>query len=266
MKIGRLFKTATAAIAALCFFFFLASAHSQNRPPVAIVHLPQPSTDEKLLLDDLNRERAAAGVQPLKWNDALAAAALEHARVMVRENVLTHQAPGELPLEQRAAQAHARFSVIEENVAVGPDAPSIHDGLMHSPGHRKNILNPAVTAVGIAAVRGADGLFAVEDFSRPVAELSLQQQEEEVVSLLRKMGVPRASAGEDARKTCMMKQGYEGGSVRYVVRFDVPDLSALPDELTQKIKVGGYRNAEVGACRGSDSAGFAAFRIAVLFQ
>ena len=123
MKIGRLFKTATAAIAALCFFFFLASAHSQNRPPVAIVHLPQPSTDEKLLLDDLNRERAAAGVQPLKWNDALAAAALEHARVMVRENVLTHQAPGELPLEQRAAQAHARFSVIEENVAVGPDAP-----------------------------------------------------------------------------------------------------------------------------------------------
>jgi hypothetical protein len=138
--------------------------------------------------------------------------------------------------------------------------------LMHSPGHRKNILNPEVTAIGIAAIRGTDGLFAVEDFSRPVAELSLRQQEEEVVSLLRKMGVARANAGEDARKTCMMKQGYAGGSVRYVVRFDVPDLSALPNELTKKIKAGGYRKAEVGACGGSDSAGFAAFRIAVLFQ
>ncbi|MGC1618009.1 MAG: CAP domain-containing protein [Candidatus Acidiferrum sp.] len=266
MQIGRSFGTAAAVTAALWIFFFSASAHSQDRPPLAALHPLQPSADERLLLDDANRERAAAGLQPVKWNEALAAAALEHARVMARENLLTHQASGELPLEQRAARSGARFSLIAENVAIGPSAESIHDGWMHSPGHRKNILNPAVTAVGIATIRETGDLFAVQDFSRPVADLSLEQQEGKVIALLKEAGLPNARATNDARRTCRMDRGYAGPNALYLIRFEVADLDELPGELLQRIKNRQFRSAAVGACAESDAGGFTRYRIAVLLN
>ncbi|MGH7836399.1 MAG: CAP domain-containing protein, partial [Candidatus Binataceae bacterium] len=61
-------------------------------------------------------------MQPLKWDDALAAAALHHAERMARESELSHQYPGEPPLSERAAHAGARFSEVAENIAVGPAA------------------------------------------------------------------------------------------------------------------------------------------------
>lgn len=268
MKIGWFLRTAalSGASVASCFFFFLSPAHSQNRPPLAIAHLSQPSADEKILLDDANRERAAAGLRPLKWNDALATAALEHAHVMVHENLLTHQFTGELPLEQRAARAGAKFSVIAENIAIGPSAEGIHDGWMHSPGHRKNILNPQVTATGIAAIRGPDGLYAVEDFSRLVADLSLQQQEEKVIALLKETGLASAGATKEARKTCAMNRGYAGLNALYLIRFEVPDLDELPGELLERLKSRKYRSAAVGACPESDAEGFTRYRMAVLLN
>jgi len=72
-----------------------------------------------------------------------------------------------------------------------------------------NILNPDVTAIGIAAVRGSGGLFAVQDFSRPVVDLSLEQQEDKVISLLKSSGLPGAIATEDARTTCKLDEPYK---------------------------------------------------------
>ncbi|MGC2670666.1 MAG: CAP domain-containing protein, partial [Candidatus Acidiferrum sp.] len=215
---------------------------------------------------DTNRERVARGLQPLHWDATLALAARDHARLMAVENLLSHQCPGEPPLEQRVAQAGAKFSMIAENVAVGPDPASIHDGWMHSPGHRKNILNAEVTAVGIATIRGSGGLFAVQDFSRPVASLSLQQQEGKVISLLKETALLGANVSEDARKTCGMDRGYAGVSALYVIRFEVTDLDKLPDQLLQKIRSRKYQNAAVGACRDGDNGGFTRYRIAVLLR
>lgn len=265
MKNCRFFRTAAAG-GLLCFLFSLSPACSQNRPPLPSPPLSsQPSADEKLLLDSANRERAAAGLQPLKWDDDLAAAARLHAALMARQYLLSHQYPGELSLAQRAARAGAKFAFIAENIAVGASAEIIHDGWMHSSGHRKNILNPEVTVAGIATIRGSGGLFAVEDFSRPVADLSLQQQEEKVVSLLKEAGLPHSRVTEDARKTCGMDHAY-AGPVLYLFRFEVTDLNRLPGELLQKIKSRGYREAAVGACPDSDGGGFSRYRIAVLLN
>jgi uncharacterized protein YkwD len=268
MENGRLFRTASAA-ATFSFIFFACAAHSQNqspnRPPrPASPFASHPSADEKILLDATNRERAAAGLQSLKWDDDLATAALQHALLMVRENVLSHQLPGEPSLEQRVAQAGARYGMVAENVAIGPNPEEIHDGWMHSPGHRKNILNAELTAIGIAVTRGTNGLFAVQDFSRQVANLSLVQQEEKVASLVLAAGLPAVDATEDARKTCGMDRGYAGTSVLYIVRFEVTDLTKLPDELLQKINSRKYRKGAVGACRGGDTGGFTRYRIAVM--
>jgi len=268
MKILRFFSSAGAA-AILNFIFFVCAAHSQvhpeNRPPHPTPPLsPHPSPDEKFLLDATNRERAAAGLQPLQWDDALAAAARQHAQLMAHENLLSHQLSGEAPLDQRVAQAGAKFAMVAENIAVGPNPESIHDGWMHSPGHRKNILNAELTAIGIATTRGSGGLFAVQDFSRQVANLSLQQQEEKVVSLLKATSLHAVEATADARKTCGMDQGYAGDSVLYVIRFDVTDLSKLPNELLKKVQSQRYRRGAVGACLGGDAGGFTRYRIAVL--
>ena len=267
MTACRFFKSAAAAAA----FCFLSPAYSQSRAqnrPAREAARPtmQRSSDAQALFDATNRERTSRGLQPLHWDATLALAARDHARLMAVENLLSHQCPGEPALEQRVAQAGAKFSMIAENVAVGPDPASIHDGWMHSPGHRKNILNAEVTAVGIATIRGSGGLFAVQDFSRPVASLSLQQQEGKVISLLKETALLGANVSEDARKTCGMDRGYAGVSALYVIRFEVTDLDKLPDQLLQKIRSRKYQNAAVGACRDGDNGGFTRYRIAVLLR
>jgi uncharacterized protein YkwD len=268
MKSGRSFR---AAAAVFCFLVCISCAYpqdrQQNRPPVPTPPLsPHPSAEDKLLLDAANRERSAAGLQPLKWDDALATAARQHAQVMASQNLLLHQCLDEPPLDQRAAKAGAKFSMIAENIAVGPNSETIHNGWMHSPGHRKNILNADVSAVGIATMRGSGGLFAVQDFSRPVEALGLEQQEEKVISLLKGNGLAAADVTADARKTCNMDHGFAGATASYVIRFEVTDLHKLPDDLLQKVKSRAYRKAAVGACRGGDSPVFTRYHIAVLLN
>jgi uncharacterized protein YkwD len=266
MKIGGSFG---ATAAAFCFLSCISSAPAQdgpqNRRPLPAPSLSlHPSTEEKLLLDAANHERSVAGLQPLKWDDALAAAARQHAQVMASQNLLLHQCLDEPPLDQRAAKAGAKFSIIAENIAVGPNPETIHNGWMRSLGHRKNILNADVSSVGIATMRGSGGLFAVQDFSRPVEALSLEQQEERVVSLLRENGLAAADATEDARKTCNLSRGFAGAPSSYVIRFEVTELGKLPEDLFQKVKSRAYRKAAVGACTDGGSAGFTRYRLAVL--
>ena len=113
---------------------------------------------------------------------------------------MSHQLPGEPELLTRASESGARFSVIAENVAVGPNPATIHSAWMRSPGHRANILSPELSAVGIAAVPGSSGLFAVQDFSESSANLNFDQQEQQMVSLLAAHGL-QASASPEAQQS-----------------------------------------------------------------
>jgi uncharacterized protein YkwD len=66
-----------------------------------------------------NQARAKAGVAPLEWDPALAAAARKHCERMVAEGAISHRYGGELDLSERASSAGAHFGLIEENIAVG---------------------------------------------------------------------------------------------------------------------------------------------------
>ena len=184
---------------------------------------------------------------------------------MLNLNILEHQVPGEPALDARLTAAGARFAFIEENIAVGKDPRIIHAGWMYSLGHRKNILDPRVTAVGIAVVRGTGGLFAVEDFSQSLANLSLEQQEKQVTALLTAKGWRVTGAPGDARKACDSNAEPPGTRSWSVVRFETTDLSAFAPELEKKIQREPYHNVAVGACRTSEGGGFARYRIALLF-
>ncbi len=242
-------------LAAAFLFFLSVSANAQQ----------QRNDSERQLFEALNRERTAQGLSALQWDNALFKAARQHALRMLNLNMLEHQLPSELNLEGRLAEAGARFSVIAENIAIGSNPQIIHAGWMDSPGHRKNILDPRLTSVGVAAVRGPGGLFAVQDFSQMVPDLSVEQQEKKVISLLTARGFRSANATDGARKTCETDAGFAGTSAKSMIRFEVTDLNKLPDDIERKIRSGSYSKAAVGACRAKGASGFTRFRIAVLF-
>ena len=230
----------------------------------AIELLPRNET-ERELFDLLNHERAAQNLPELHWDEALFKAARQHALLMLNLNSFEHQLPGEPALDERLAAAGARFSFIAENIAFGKDASTIHNGWMNSPGHRKNILNPRVTAVGIAAVHGTGGIFAVQDFSQSFSNLSPEQQEKQVISLLTAKGWRVSGPAEEARKSCESNAGLPGVRGWSVLRFETADLSAFSAEIEKKIRSEQYRNVAVGACRTNGAAGFVQYRIALVF-
>ena len=106
----------------------------------------QPEAEQLMQL--ANQARAAAGVQTLRWDNALAAAARKHTLRMASEGPIAHQYPGELNVSERAGLTGAHFDLIEENVAVAHSVEAIHEGWMQSKLHRENLLSPEVDSVG----------------------------------------------------------------------------------------------------------------------
>jgi uncharacterized protein YkwD len=186
-----------------------------------VVYAAPQSAAERALFDAANRERASQGLAQLRWDNALANAARDHAQLMAERNTLSHQFPGEPALQDRARVAGARFTEIAENVAEGPSADVIHASWMHSPPHRANLLDPELTAIGIAVVgtasrdgagRGGVGmLFAVQDFSQSVASLSLVEQEKQVAAALAARGLQVASLGPGAFSGANVNRSNGGG-------------------------------------------------------
>jgi hypothetical protein len=220
---------------------------------------------EQTLFQSANRERTAQGLPPLKWDDALAAAAQQHALRLARQNTLSHQFPGEPDLSGRVAQAGAHFSSIAENIAEGPTAENIHEQWMKSPPHRRNLLDPQLDSIGISVAERNRTWFAVEDFSLAGGALSLQDQERVVAAQLQSRGLRLLKYTDDARRTCAMDNGYAGTHPpSFVLHYATTDLQGLPDMLERRIQSGQYHAATVGACPSSKKTGLSMYRIAVI--
>jgi hypothetical protein len=216
-----------------------------------------------------NHARAEAGVAPLAWDPALAAAARKHCERMVAEGPIAHRYSGELDLSERASVAGAHFGLIEENIAVGSNPAEIHEGWMNSPGHRKNLLNPAVDHVGIAVIEGHGSLYAVTDFETAVRLLSFAQIESSVAKLVRMSGIGLRTDPRYARAACQMEHGLPatltGEQPKFVMRWQGADLEHLPQSLVDRIGSREYHQADVGACQPQgDQVAFTQYRIAVL--
>jgi uncharacterized protein YkwD len=241
-----------------------AAEKSSVRSPVAGLPLTQLSASEQSLFDNTNRARDKEDLPPLKWNALLASAARHHAELMAQHSAISHQFPGEPALVQRIAAVGARFSSVAENIAAGQDAGDIHYGWMHSPGHRANILDPKLTALGVAVVEARERLFAVQDFSVDVPDLNLDEQERQVSALLKQDGIALANQSQDARKECANQGVPAGNRTMSIVRFEAPDLNKLPEGLERKIHNQAFHRAEVGACAPMQEMNFPVYRIAVL--
>jgi hypothetical protein len=234
------------------------SDQTENRPAI------QPEAWQILQL--ANQARAAAGAAPLKWDWALATGARQHCLRMAAEGPISHRYGGEPDLSERAGQAGAHFSLIEENVAIGPTPARIHDEWMNSAGHRTNLLNPKVDRVGVAVVYSRGVLYAVADYERSVPILTQTQVENSIAQLLQGKGVTLRDDAAEARAYCT--QGRDAGNSSesgFHMLWQEADLTILPRQLRERLASGQYSQAAVGSCPPQGEEGsFTAYRVAVL--
>src|SRR5579864_9194268 len=131
---------------------------------------------ERELFDLANQARAQAGVAPLQMDDGLTQAARAHAAAMSGQRQLSHQFAGEPSLAQRlAANCTLHLDQAGENVSVASNVEQSHQGLMHSPPHRENLLNPAYNVAGFGVVRAGNSLYVAQDFAHSLPAYSPRQ-------------------------------------------------------------------------------------------
>ena len=216
-----------------------------------------------------NQARAEQGLGKLQWDEGLAAAARDQCLRMAAEGPIAHRYGGEDDLSTRAGKAGAHFDLIEENVAIGPNAAEIHDEWMQSPGHRANLLNAGVNRVGIAVVVARGVLYATADYARAVQTLTQEQVEARVASFVRVSGVTILANHDQARAACASEGGLAvtPGKLTpgFMMKWQDSELKQLPQPLAEKLESGQYRRAAIGSCPAKDVEGdFTVYRVAVL--
>ncbi|HYE34058.1 CvpA family protein [Methylocaldum sp.] len=130
------------------------------------VETPQPRPVlEKQMLEYVNRERAAAGLSPLKLDPALTEVARGHSADMFTRSYFSHYTPEDKSPFDRMRESKVRFLIAGENLALAPSIHLAHTGLMNSPGHRANILRPQFGRIGIGIMDGGvRGLMVTQNF------------------------------------------------------------------------------------------------------
>lgn len=119
------------------------------------------------VLDLVNIERRKAGVKPLVLSDELMRAAAVRSQEITQ--VFSHTRPDGTKFSSLVSR-HGRR--IGENIAGGYQTPEdVVDGWMHSEGHRKNILHPDFTELGVGYAYEENSQYKhywVQIFRRPM--------------------------------------------------------------------------------------------------
>lgn len=127
------------------------------------------SSSEQLILELVNKERLAAGLEPLASEAQLNSAAQKHSDWMASGRVLDHTgAGGSQPWDRMKAEGWTEYPM-GENIAYNPFNQSkpisgeyvpqkiiedMHEGWMNSSGHRANILSANYSVLGVGDAIG----------------------------------------------------------------------------------------------------------------
>jgi uncharacterized protein YkwD len=125
---------------------------------------PRPDLEEQML-ELVNAERRAAGLEVVKPDPILTELARAHSRDMFVRGYFSHYSPEGRDLEDRLRTARIGYLTAGENLALAPTLYTAHSGLMRSPGHRANILRPQFGRLGIGVLDGGQhGLMVTQAF------------------------------------------------------------------------------------------------------
>ncbi|MDP2656404.1 MAG: CAP domain-containing protein [bacterium] len=122
-------------------------------------------------LTNQTRQNLALGV--LKVSNALVQAAQQKAQDMVAKQYFSHTGPGGATFDTWIDNVGYAYQYAGENLAVHYDsAEGVSDGWLASPTHKKNIVKPEYTEIGVGVAsgefEGAPSTFVVQFFGKPV--------------------------------------------------------------------------------------------------
>jgi uncharacterized protein YkwD len=133
--------------------------------PFKVIAPPARADLEALMLSWVNAERIKAGLNILKADPELTMVARKHSVDMFQQGYFSHVSPGGKGPFDRMRDDGVQFTNAGENIALAPTLDIAHSGLMHSPGHRANILRPEFGRLGIGIVDGGKyGLMISQEF------------------------------------------------------------------------------------------------------
>lgn len=120
---------------------------------------------EAQMLVLVNAERTKRGIPPVKADPQMTMVARAHSRDMFARGYFSHYTPENKDPFDRMKKAGVKFLTAGENLALGRTLKICHEGLMNSPGHKANILNPAYGRLGIGIMDGGIyGLMISQEF------------------------------------------------------------------------------------------------------
>ncbi len=134
------------------------------------------------VLAQINGWRSDAGLAPLTMSTPLVRSAHAHNLAMAHGCGLSHQCPGEASLGDRIAAQGVRTMGWAENVGTGSRVTNSTNAILSmassldtqmfgekppNDGHRRNLLSPTLTRIGIDVIRDSDGnVWLTQDFAR----------------------------------------------------------------------------------------------------
>ncbi|QXM06413.1 SafA/ExsA family spore coat assembly protein [Crassaminicella indica] len=115
-------------------------------------------TFEKEVIRLVNAEREKMGLKPLKENWELSRIARYKSRDMKEQGYFSHTSPIYGTPFEMIKNFGLSYSYAGENIAKGQKTPKeVMMAWMNSPGHRKNILSPNYTEIGIGYAKDEKG-------------------------------------------------------------------------------------------------------------
>lgn len=108
-----------------------------------------PADAAAALIAAINTWRAARGQPPLRLDPDLEAIAVEHAREVAARRSLLHASPDTGTLVTRLRARGVHFRQAAENLAEAADAAAALDAFLSSPGHKRNLMLPGLTHIGV---------------------------------------------------------------------------------------------------------------------
>lgn len=116
---------------------------------------------EQQLFTLVNRERGQNGKPTLTVDPQLCLLARKKSQDMIDGEYFAHRSPTLGSAADMLKAAGVSFTACAENIARYGSVEKAHEGLMSSAGHRANILNSAMTKLGIGIVRDKNGNFYI---------------------------------------------------------------------------------------------------------
>lgn len=128
--------------------------------------VPKPSSslssNEKELIDLVNKERVAAGLHPLEVDMTLVQLAKDKSHEMAVTSDVSHYSRSKFHANLDAAGVSYRQA--GENIARATSISRVHNGLMNSSGHRANIMASSYTHIGVGVVKYGTSYYATQIF------------------------------------------------------------------------------------------------------